>query len=279
MTSRSSFTDRGSSPGGVRRASRAQVLVTVFGLGLTSLGCRSDRTAAEAASTAATPNGGTGPAFTSAPAPGPATSGAATPVSTAPALNSQTTVTPPSPSLDKSTPPQHSTTAPSQVSTLGAGKPGGAPVDKSKPGPTVATTSAPPAPRPTTVLVSGVVSGEGYRTSLQMPSPIVVGQSAEAVVNLTPQSPFKSNEKYPYRFSFGEVAGVTTPASAVTGATVTPEKTTLRFAVTGKSVGRGSIAGTFSFSVCTAEKCLVERAPLVLSFEVVADAVSAGRNP
>lgn len=151
-------------------------------------------------------------------------------------------------------------------------------LDKAKPtSPATASTVA--APRPTTTLVSGVVSGEGYRTYLQLPSPVVVGQSVEAVVNLSPQAPYKSNEKYPFRFSFGDVSGVTTPGASVAGASVTPEKTTLRFAVTGKSVGPAVVGGTFSFSVCTAEKCLVERAPLVLSFEVVADAVSAGRNP
>ena len=55
-------------------------------------------------------------------------------------------------------------------------------------------------------------------------------------------------------------------------------RTTLRFAMTPTRVGHGSVSGTFSFSVCTDEKCLVERAPLVLGFEAVADAVSASSN-
>lgn len=137
-----------------------------------------------------------------------------------------------------------------------------------------------PAPKPAAALIaSAPVTGEGYRTYLQLPSPLVLGRDATVTVHLEPQAPFKSNDKYPYRFTVGNVEGASAPSAAVTAASVTPTRTTLRFPITAKSVGRGSIAGTFSFSVCTEAKCLVERAPLVLGFEVVADAVSASPHP
>lgn len=111
-----------------------------------------------------------------------------------------------------------------------------------------------------------------------MPSPVAVGHETLVTVHLEPQAPFKSNDKYPYRFTLGKLEGAAAPSDTVTGPTVTPTRTTLRFAMTPTRVGHGSVSGTFSFSVCTDEKCLVERAPLVLGFEAVADAVSASSN-
>lgn len=140
--------------------------------------------------------------------------------------------------------------------------------------------SQPSTSRPKAALVTGpAVTGEGYRTYLQMPSPVSVGTSATVTVHLEPQPPFKSNAKYPFRFVVGPVRGATAPTSPVTVAAVAPTRTTLQFPITAAEPGRTSVSGTFSFSVCTEEKCLVERAPLVLSFEVTADAVSAGPHP
>ncbi len=117
-------------------------------------------------------------------------------------------------------------------------------------------------------------TGEGYRTYAQVSSPIVIGKTSTLTIHLDPQPPFKSNDKYPYRFTVTGSRGVTSSAQVVTAATITPTKTTLQLSLEGKAPGPGSLAGTFSFSVCTPEKCLVERTPLVLNFEVVADALS-----
>lgn len=279
-----------SHPDGFETA-RAHVHAVVWSVGLTLFACQNDRTPSEVTAPSSAPPSsvvanGTPTATNIAPATAAeATSGVgatviptsaqtpATPTIVEPPLVNGTAVQVPAASsaggVAAASAPRIHPSTPGSASTNALG-------DKSKP--SAGATALVPA-RTITTLVSNVVSGEGYRTYLQMPSPVVVGQSAEVVVNLSPQSPYKSNEKYPFRFSFGDVSGVTTPAASVTGAAATPEKTTLRFAVTGKSVGPAVIGGTFSFSVCTAEKCLVERAPLVLSFEVVADAVSASRNP
>lgn len=134
--------------------------------------------------------------------------------------------------------------------------------------------------RPAAALIaSPAVAGEGYRAYLQGSSPLRVGHEAMLTVHLEPQSPFKSNDKYPYRFAVSGSEGVNAPSVPVTTASVTPTRTTLHFPVTATRAGHGTVSGTFSFSVCTPEKCLVERAPLVLSFEVVTDAVSASPHP
>lgn len=142
----------------------------------------------------------------------------------------------------------------------------------------VASLDAAPQPQKQ-FLTSGVQSGEGYQVYLTTKSPIAVGESVEVGIYLEPLPPFKCNDKYPYRFTVTGNQGVAVPQMAVTTAAVTAAKTSLRLTVVGQSPGRGSVAGTFSFSVCTAEKCLVERVPMVLSFEVVANAVSAPPGP
>lgn len=148
--------------------------------------------------------------------------------------------------------------------------------------PSAADVSSPrqgrPSPPPSTVSKLTTTlpqTGEGYRTYAQVNTPVVIGKNSTVTIHLDPQPPFKSNDKYPYRFTITGSRGVTSSAQVVTAAAITPTKTTLQLSLEGNVPGPGSLAGMFSFSVCTPEKCLVERTPLVLNFEVVADALSA----
>ncbi len=146
-----------------------------------------------------------------------------------------------------------------------------------KPSAPLANKVPPPAPPTSASKLATTLpqAGEGYRTYAQVSSPIVIGKDSTLTIHLDPQPPFKSNDKYPYRFTVTGSRGVTSSAQVVTAATITPTKTTLQLSLEGNAPGPGSLAGTFSFSVCTPEKCLVERTPLVLNFEVVGDALSA----
>lgn len=226
---------------------------------------------------------------TERPAPAPQTTASSTPTTAGVAPNStastaSSTATPVASSLAVTVPPPAATPFETRASSPAATFPTKPPADTARNvSPAAATTTsgaaARPAPAPAAALVSSAaVSGEGYRTYLQMPSPVAVGHETLVTVHLEPQAPFKSNDKYPYRFTLGKLEGAAAPSDTVTGPTVTPTRTTLRFAMTPTRVGHGSVSGTFSFSVCTEEKCLVERAPLVLGFEAVADAVSASSN-
>src|SRR5688572_3892835 len=47
---------------------------------------------------------------------------------------------------------------------------------------------------------SAVQNGEGFRVYLTGTSPVRVGQTSTFTVVVEPQTPFKSNDKYPYRF-------------------------------------------------------------------------------
>jgi hypothetical protein len=132
--------------------------------------------------------------------------------------------------------------------------------------PSKAHTTAPI--EPLKAVQSPVVSGEGFRVYLQAVSPIAVGQTHDFHAVVDPQFPFKSNDKYPLRFVTSNIYGVTMTNTPVARASITKERTKLTIEVTGARPGKGSLEGTLHFSVCTDEKCLVERASLQVAFDV-----------
>lgn len=145
------------------------------------------------------------------------------------------------------------------------------PATARKPKPQAEVPATERAPSQTRMITTAPQSGEGYKVYAQVESPVAHGKMATLTVHLEPQSPFKSNDKYPYRFTINESKGVTPSSSSSTGAAVAPDKTTLRVPFRAEQVGTATLGGTFAFSVCTPEKCLIERASLVSTFEVIAD--------
>lgn len=115
---------------------------------------------------------------------------------------------------------------------------------------------------------SATQRGEGFAVYLQGTSPVLVGETRRFTVVVEAVAPFKSNDKYPYRFANLTGKGVTLPHDKVTTARVTSERTTLDVEITGATPGEASVGGVLNFSVCTEEKCLVERATLSVGFAV-----------
>lgn len=116
---------------------------------------------------------------------------------------------------------------------------------------------------------SAIQQGEGFRVYLQGASPLLVGETRRFTVVVEALAPFKSNDKYPYRFTGLTGKGITLAQDKVTAARVTPERTALDVEVTGASASDATLEGVLSFSVCTEEKCLIERASLSVNFAVV----------
>lgn len=113
------------------------------------------------------------------------------------------------------------------------------------------------------------VTGEGFKAYLQLNAPLQVGAEAHVEVVLEPQAPFKCNEQYPYRFSNVQGEGINLKTVDIRNADVNPQRTVLVVPVTPSRAGRANVSGTFAFSVCTDEKCLIEKRPLQLAFDVV----------
>lgn len=138
-----------------------------------------------------------------------------------------------------------------------------------KPQPSSASIGTASAPPRLETVQGAVQVGEGYRVYLHGPSPIRVGETKAFTVVIEPQAPFKSNDKYPYRFAGLKTRGVSVSSDATMNAHITPSRTTLQVNVTGAAPGAASLEGTLGFSVCTDEKCLIERATLEVSFSVI----------
>lgn len=179
------------------------------------------------------------PATVAAPPPEPAT----TPTP------SEVAEVPPSASAAPSAAPAPSAAA---VVKKGADAPAAAPADARKVK-TVRGTSA---------------GGEGFAVSIQAPSPVRSGESGTATVVLSSKDPFHCNDKYPYKMALDAPSGVSYAPQTVRGASISEKTTTLGVPFTAGAKGKGTIAGTFSFSVCTADKCLIEKRPLSVSIDI-----------
>lgn len=114
-----------------------------------------------------------------------------------------------------------------------------------------------------------VVSEEPFSVWLQAQSPVVAGGAAQVEAVLVAKAPYHCNAEYPHKFKLNAPpAGLTYPAEVVKGMVVTPERGVLRIPVQAQSAGPATVSGTLSFSVCTDERCLVEKRDLTLNLVV-----------
>lgn len=95
------------------------------------------------------------------------------------------------------------------------------------------------------------------------------GKPAQAEIVLEAKPPFHVNDKYPYKFKLKEAPGLTF-ANAVVGkdnVKLETQRAIVNVPFTVKEAGKHTLAGQFSFSVCTEDKCLMEKRELALTLE------------
>jgi hypothetical protein len=81
--------------------------------------------------------------------------------------------------------------------------------------------------------------------------------------------PFKCNEKYPYKLVLDPPGpGLAYPSLVVRGATIAKPRTTMDIPFSPVRQGKHKVSGVLSFSVCTDDRCLVERRPLSVVVDV-----------
>lgn len=119
-------------------------------------------------------------------------------------------------------------------------------------------------------LVQGtVVTEEPFSVWLQAVSPLSAGAPAKIEAVLVAKAPYHCNAEYPHKFKLGAApAGLSFPEATVKGMQVTPERGVLAIPVEAKGPGKATVSGTLSFSVCTEERCLVEKRDLALNLDV-----------
>jgi hypothetical protein len=111
---------------------------------------------------------------------------------------------------------------------------------------------------------------ETFDLTLRAVGSVAAGKAATAEVVLIPKAGYHTNDKYPYKFKTATNPGVSYRAPVFTKEDVTLEehKATMKVDFTPDSAGEKTLAGQFAFSVCSAEKCLVEKRDLTLSVAV-----------
>ncbi len=102
-----------------------------------------------------------------------------------------------------------------------------------------------------------------FQLSLEVPL-AKVGELTNATVVLHGKAPYKCNDKYPYRFKPHASPGLSFPDGAPLGegTLVSAEEVRLQVPFTPTQSGDHRLTGEVSFSVCTADRCLIERREL-----------------
>jgi hypothetical protein len=136
--------------------------------------------------------------------------------------------------------------------------------------PIAAVSTAPSAPPRAVKAVSGSSqSSDAFLLTISASSPVKAGQTSQASVILTARDPYHCNPKYPYKFALNAPsAGVSYPSNPVRGMSVTEKRANMAVPFSAADKGHATVSGTLSFSICTEDKCLIEKRPLSVSVDV-----------
>lgn len=98
----------------------------------------------------------------------------------------------------------------------------------------------------------------------------VAGKSGSLDIVLMPKGGYHTNDKYPYKLKLEPGAGVKFPSEVVTKDAVTlePMRATMKVDLVPQVAGVQQVSGQFSFSVCSAERCLVEKRDVTTTIRV-----------
>lgn len=97
-----------------------------------------------------------------------------------------------------------------------------------------------------------------------------VGKPASLTAVLTAQGEYHCNDKYPYKFTLDPApSGVSFPSNVVKGMAVTAKRSTMSIPFSASEKGAKTISGTLAFSVCNADRCLIEKQKLSITVNVM----------
>jgi hypothetical protein len=114
-------------------------------------------------------------------------------------------------------------------------------------------------------------SDPAFELSLDAPkASLKAGQAGTVEVVLVAKPPFHVNDKYPIKLKLKETPGIKYQSLIVgkDAAKVEPMKAVMPVSFTPDGAGKRSVAGQFAFSVCTDDKCLMEKRDLALEINV-----------
>jgi len=97
-----------------------------------------------------------------------------------------------------------------------------------------------------------------------------VGRAASVAIHLTAKGPHHVNQEYPHKLKLKATDGVTYPQTVISrdAMKITNEQADFIVALTPSRSGRVTVGGDFAFSLCTADRCLIEKRALALDVQV-----------
>jgi hypothetical protein len=133
---------------------------------------------------------------------------------------------------------------------------------------------APPAPAepalPAVTAAAPSFHEETFDLVLRAIGPYAAGKAGAAEIGVVAKGGYHCNEKYPYKFKPKDSTGVhfSAPVFERDAVRLEPASATMQIGFTPDSRGDKNLAGVFSFSLCSADRCLVEKRDLSLSIAV-----------
>ena len=121
-----------------------------------------------------------------------------------------------------------------------------------------------------TTTAASKVSDPSFELTLQPKAGLKAGQAGNVEIVLVAKAPFHVNEKYPIKLKLKETPGLKYESLTLGKDAVKLEtqRATLPIGLTPERAGKFTVAGQFAFSVCTDDKCLMEKRDLALDVSV-----------
>ena len=110
---------------------------------------------------------------------------------------------------------------------------------------------------------------DAFSLSLDGPKMAKVGETVAYTIVLSAKNGYKVNQEYPVKFRFAEGGDLTPSKGTVTKEDAKLEKTKIELPaeVVFKKPGAHRVEGRLSFSVCTDDRCLIEKRDLALGID------------
>lgn len=114
------------------------------------------------------------------------------------------------------------------------------------------------------------VSEDSFDLKIEPTGSYAAGKEGQVQIVLDAKAPFHVNKEYPYSFALNDSPGLKFASMKVQKDAVKLEtqRATMTVPFTPSKGGAHTISGTFKFSVCTDEQCLIKKQELALSVDV-----------
>ena len=112
------------------------------------------------------------------------------------------------------------------------------------------------------------VGAASFSTWLQSSGVYEAGKQGAVTAVLVAKAPYKCNAKYPYKFKTAASNGITYPQTTVRGMQVSPKRSSMTIPFVPAQAGKATVSGELSFSICTDERCVIEKRNLTVTVDV-----------